>query len=69
MLDALLKALQAMQDGALIVTVTLGGIAERYEFPVVGPEGVIGLLWGQLQYDYHEGAHEKSCICKFIGPI
>lgn len=46
--DALLESLQAVQYRALIVTLALGGIAERQELPVVRFEGVKGFLRGQL---------------------
>jgi len=67
--DALLEPLQAVQYGALVVALALGGVTERHELAVVRLEGVKGLLRGQLQHDDHERAHQIGGICEFVRSI
>lgn len=58
-----------MQDGALVVALTLGGIAEGNEFTMISSEGVICFLGRNLQHDYHEGTHEEGSIGQFVRSI
>jgi len=45
LLDSMFKTLQAMQYGAFVVALSLGGIAEGNKFSLIGAECVIRLLW------------------------
>ena len=61
-LYSLLETLQTVQDSALVVAVSLGGIAKGHKLSMVGAEGVEGLLGRYLKNDDHEGAHKEGCV-------
>lgn len=60
--DTVFESLQAVKDCALVVTVTLGSIAEGDKLIVISPESVKSFLRRALQHDYHEGTHEEGRI-------
>ena len=68
-LDPLFQTLQTVQDSALIVTVALGGIAERHKLSMIGAECVKGLLGRNLQDYDHESTHQKGCVWELVWPI
>lgn len=66
-LDGEVESLQAVQDGALVVTLTLRRIAERDKLVVIRLESLVGLLWLSLEDDDHESAHEEGSVDELLG--
>ena len=61
-LDAPLESIEAVKDGAMIPTVTLGSISERSNLIMIGSESFPCFFRSLLQDDDHEGAHQEQGV-------
>lgn len=61
-LDGIFEALKALQECALVKTITFTGISIRFEKAVIWPKHIPRLLSRALQDDYHESTHQKSTV-------
>ena len=64
--QAMLKSLEAVEDAAIVVAISFGGITEGQEPLMVGSESIIGFLRGRFENYEHEGTHQEGCICLLL---
>ena len=57
-----LEALEAVEVGATVGTVTHGRITVGNKLVVVGAERLPGLICGLFEHDDHKSAHQEGCV-------
>jgi hypothetical protein len=61
--DAEFQPLQAVENSALVITVTFAGISKWPQGAVILLETMIGFLSRHFKNDDHESTHEEESIC------